>query len=82
MADQVDPLVAKAADTTAVFVNRFWISVNPETTRIIFGDAHWGTDASPRAAVAMNTSDAVSLAKLLHDLIEKNKAQRQPAPAE
>jgi hypothetical protein len=73
MTDIVDPFVTKARDTPGIFVNRFWISVNQATTRIVLGDAVWGTDAAPRSAVVMHTSDAATLAQLILDTIKKHQ---------
>ncbi len=57
----------------ATFVNRFIIRVGPQVTRISFGEAVAGVDATYHSSFVMLTSDAIELGKLLGALIAKNQ---------
>jgi len=71
-------------EVAATYVNRFIIAVNAATTRITFGEALVGTDATMRSAIVMTTENAEMLAKLLRDLLDQNRTliekQRQGQP--
>jgi hypothetical protein len=60
-----DPEIAKAQMVVALFANRFQITVSPDITRITFGEAVVGVDATYRTAIVMRTADAVNLAETL-----------------
>lgn len=55
-------------DIAALFVNRFEVAMSEDITRIAFGEAIVGTDATWRAAVVMRMADVIALADLLKTL--------------
>ncbi len=61
------------SEITPQYVNRFHVVVDALHTRIIFGDAAVGLDATFHSVVVMSTSDALELARVLHETIETSK---------
>ena len=65
-------------NSSALFVNRFAISVHPNVTRIAFfeevieGENH---HLNPICSIVLSTPDADCLANLLTSLIETNRQQ-------
>ena len=53
------------------FVNRFVVAVDPIHTRVVFGDAAVGINATYHTSVVMSTSDALALANLIVELNKK-----------
>jgi hypothetical protein len=56
----------------AVFINRFSIRVGTQHTRLTFGEALVGTNASLRTAIVLSTTDARLFGELLLDTIDKH----------
>ena len=67
----IDPL---SMEVPAILVNHFQIAVQPDITRIAFGEKMPGMDANFHSAISLTTLVAERLAKVLLNSIEKNKS--------
>lgn len=80
MPDQ-DAEVAKAQAVPAVYANRFYFSMGDDLTRIAFGEAIVGIDATYRTAVIMRTTDIAELIGTLQSALDQRRdAARKAAP--
>jgi len=86
MAQNTPPPKKSFADTPgasipALFSNRFYVSMNEQTTRIVFSEGLGGETINSHTAIVLPTSDAEQLGKLLIELVTKAR-NLEPPPAD
>jgi len=56
-----------------VFVDRFYVRVNGNLTKIVFSELVKDAGDVPRSALMLTTENAVTLANLILSVVQKNK---------
>lgn len=66
---EIDPLILRANQIISIYSNRFVVLEDNETIRIVFGDAHIGIDAYPRASIVISKTSAEQLLDILTNIL-------------
>jgi hypothetical protein len=74
---QIEPI----RETAATYVDSFYVSVTAVITRISFAEVTNEGESIWRVAVALPTSDAIELARIINELATKNTEEVKKDPS-
>jgi hypothetical protein len=64
--------ISPGAELAALFSNRFYVIVTPQTTRLVFSEGAGGVILNHHTAIVMPTTDAIALGKILSEMGQKS----------